>query len=476
MLVEVLVALLASVALTIWLLGLLWESRRSVKEIPGWSNPPSDPEVGDLALALSSGSLQDWLLLKHKGGSCPVVAFWWKKERVVSVCSLQAFKDTEKLYNRPRLIFAPTFEPLHGSKSIQSINDSAWKEKKKQLHGTIRGHNLESFFEEFLAVADMRKSLWTPGQPLQLKSEMFKMTLTAILNTSLGRVKGESDLTELIAAYDSCKQDADKWILGASDQHSQKFQKTLSHLQGLLRELLHSRMKAPKNDKALPLLDALIKSGDGEEDVIFNMTTFLGGFHTSGYYGMWIFLCLAKHPHIQEKLFQEIKAKVDGDTSQKLKAYTQTSHSYLRQVLDEIFRVSSTAAFTGHFSNSDILVDGYHIPAKTPIIQAIGVSMQNSALWENPGSFDPDRFALGSPRSKRGPEFRPFGISSIRRCPANHFIYLLMSVCVTVLVQHFVFSIAAGEGKEVKKKYGTATSPSLEGIQIQVELRKPTSA
>ena len=47
-------------------------------------------------------------------------------------------------------------EPLHGSKSIQNINDSAWREKKQQLHGTIRGHNLESFFEEFLAVAEMR--------------------------------------------------------------------------------------------------------------------------------------------------------------------------------------------------------------------------------------------------------------------------------------------------------------------------------
>ena len=474
MLVEVLVALLASVALAIWFLG-LWGSKQLTKEIPGWTSPPSDPEVGDLALALSSGSLQDWLLLKHRGGSCPVVAFWWKKERVISVCSTQAFKDTEKLYNRPRLIFACT-EPLHGSKSIQNINDSAWKEKKQQLHGTIRGHNLESFFEEFLAVAEMRKTLWSPGQPLQLKSEIFKMTLTAILNTSLGRVENESDLMELIAAYDSCKRDSDEWILGASNPRNQKFQKTLSRLQDLLKELLHSRMKAQKNGMALPLLDALIESGNPEEEIIFDMITFAAGFHTSGYYGMWVFIYLAKHPHVQEKLFQEIAAKVNGDTSQKLKAYVQTTHSYLRQVLDEIFRMSSTAAFTAHISNSDIRVNGYNIPAKTPIIQAIGVSMQNSTLWENPGSFEPGRFAPGSPRFKRGPEFRPFGVSCIRRCPANHFTYLLMSIFVTVLVPHFVFTIPAGGGKEVKKEYGIATSPNLEGIQVQVELRKPTLA
>ena len=54
--------------------------------------------------------------------------------------------------------------------------------------------------------------MWSPGQPLQLKSEIFKMTLTAILNTSLGRVENESDLMEFIAAFDSCKRDSDEWI------------------------------------------------------------------------------------------------------------------------------------------------------------------------------------------------------------------------------------------------------------------------
>ena len=84
-------------------------------------------------------------------------------------------------------------------------------------------------------------------------------------------------------------------------------------------------MKAQKNGRALPLIDALIESGHPEEEIIFDMITFAAGFHTSGQY---VFIYLAKHPHVQEKLFQEIAAKVNGNTSQKLKAYVQTTHSY----------------------------------------------------------------------------------------------------------------------------------------------------
>ena len=107
-----------------------------------------------------------------------------------------------------------------------------------------------------------------------------------------------------------------------------------------------------------------------------------------------------------------------------------------------------------------MVVEGYDIPTKTPIIH---VAMQNAALWENPESFQPDCFFPGLKHAKRGHEFRPFGISYPRHCPANHFSYLLMSVCVTVLVQHFVFliSTSADEEEVVKKKFGTATSPSL---------------
>ena len=126
-----------------------------------------------------------------------MTAFWWRKQRVVSVpCSPQAFKDTASIYNRPRLIFAQCFEPLHGSNSIHSVNYTDWEERKKLLHGTIRGRNLESFFSDFVQVAEETAKFWSPGKPVEVMKEMFRMTLKC---TSLGNILDDNSGIEWLA-------------------------------------------------------------------------------------------------------------------------------------------------------------------------------------------------------------------------------------------------------------------------------------
>lgn len=57
---------------------------------------------------------------------------------------------------------------------------------------------------------------------------------------------------------------------------------------------------------------------------------------------------------------------------------------YLRHVLDEGLRVGMIANFSAHCSNKDEVIGGYTIPAHTPILQALGVTMMDGSLWENP--------------------------------------------------------------------------------------------
>lgn len=446
------------------------------KAIPGWNNDPADRILGDLGEAVASGSLQHYLFQQHRGGRCPVTSFWWRNERVISVCSPKAFKDTESLYNRPKLIFAQCFEPLHGSNSIQSVNDTEWKERKKRLSGTMRGKNLESFFGDLVQIAQETEMKWSPGKPINLMKEMMRMTLKAILNTSLGNIFDDDNGVELLAhTYHLCKSEMGARILDVPSPQSQQeldFQRNLKCLKDFLKQMIEDRKQKHTNCKKLPLIDALIESGYEEDQVINDMVTFLGGFHTSAFYATWTFFYLALHPDIQERLVQEAKERIqDDEYGEKLKVYTATSNSYLRQFLDEALRMSCTAGFSSHYSDQDMtLTEGYFVPARTPIIHAIGVAMKSEVIWESPDQFNPDRFTPGSKHAKRGPEFRPFGIPHIRRCPANQFTYFMVSVYVTILLRRFVLLIPNEQIPE--KKYGIATSPKDE-IHLEIEFRHP---
>jgi len=60
-----------------------------------------------------------------------------------------------------------------------------------------------------------------------------------------------------------------------------------------------------------------------------------------------------------------------------------TIHSYMRQVLDEALRMSTLGPYAARYSDKDISVDGYSVPAGTPIIQALGVALKNETQWED---------------------------------------------------------------------------------------------
>ena len=444
--------------------------------IPGWKNPPADPIQGDLGIVLACGSLQDYLMQQHQGGKLPIVSFWWKNKRVVSVCTPRGFKETENLYLRPAHVFGPSSLPIHGSDSIENVNGAEWERKKSRLHNTIRGNHLKSFINDFIEIAQNAMSQWEKDGEIMLKRALFQLTLKGILVTSLGTFGQEwDDESEKKVAflYDCCKESAGGKMLDPTPldiKQEKEYQTNLTALREYMKKLLNSRKEERIKTKALPLIDALLSSGVPEEEILSDMVTFLGGFHTSGFYCIWVFLYLANHPHVQEKLALEINNMVGTDRGGKLEAYVLTSNFYLRQVLDEVMRLSSTVDFSGHFAPKDITVEGYHIPANTPIIHAIGVAMQNPAVWgEDSKLFKPDRFSPGGEHAKRGHEFRPFGVSCARRCPANLFVYTMISVYITVLIQHFV--VSAMNEKEVGKKYGIATQPKGD-IHLRVTPRE----
>jgi len=55
----------------------------------------------------------------------------------------------------------------------------------------------------------------------------------------------------------------------------------------------------------------------------------------------------------------------------------------LRQVLNEILRLTILSSFTSRHSDEDIVIRGYCIPAGTPIVIALGVSLKNETVWKH---------------------------------------------------------------------------------------------
>ena len=50
---------------------------------------------------------------------------------------------------------------------------------------------------------------------------------------------------------------------------------------------------------------------------------------------------------------------------------------------DETIRLSTLASYSARYCDEDITICGYKIPARTPMIQALGVGLKNKMVWED---------------------------------------------------------------------------------------------
>ena len=424
----------------------------NVEVVPGWNDSPRE-----LKDTCPEGDLFHELVRAHKGGRCPIRAFWWKNQRVVSLCSPTSYKETENLHHRPQCFYG--HDALHGPKALQNLNDFMWMNRKSVLHKCVRGDNLDYFYPTFVSVSQEVVSKWCPGETIEVLSEMYSYFMRVIINTMFDNTITDEEIQDLVILYDNCKiKEESKFEIGNNtySEGDLNFSEDVNKLQGYMKKMLHYRKNSSRSDLKFSLIDALLESNYDEDEIVSHMLNFLGGYHTISYFATWLLLYLVNNNDIQEKLASEIAEKVNDNVLDK---YSQTSSSYMRQVIDEALRLSTTALFTIHSSDKDMVVEGFCIPADTPIVHALGVTQCSSEFWENPLQYDPDRFSTTREGGTRDRKFRPFGVSCTRRCPANLFVYQIVSVFLALLIQRYIL-LPVEIDKEVKSKARLTASPA----------------
>ena len=198
------------------------------------------------------------------------------------------------------------------------------------------------------------------------------------------------------------------------------------------------------------------------------VTFLVAGIHTSNYLLVWSVYYLTLNAPILEKLVSEMKEKVGRDRQERLKEYVFSGSTYLRQVLDESLRMSTLGPYAARFSDHGIVVGGYRIPAGTPIVLALGVSLKNRCVWaDSTETFDPEHCRPGFLQGRETLALSPFGTGR-RKCPGYMFSYVEVGVFLTILLQQFtVQAVGPWAEREVKKVHGLVSTPS-EDLQATV--------
>ncbi|CAB4429412.1 unnamed protein product [Rhizophagus irregularis] len=191
------------------------------------------------------------------------------------------------------------------------------------------------------------------------------------------------------------------------------------------------------------------------------MTFLVAGHETTSSATSWALYLLAKHPHVQDLLREElVKAFPDKSTFNPTFDEINTLE-FLNGVVKETLRLHSPVTAIRRINIKDKTFGNYLIPKNTSIIISTTGLHKSPEIWgPTVNDFDPKRWMDPTlTKNISNISFLPFNAGA-RGCIGNKLSLAEFKVILSILIRNFVFQLA--EGFHVKTRTFTSSKPDSE--------------
>lgn len=234
--------------------------------------------------------------------------------------------------------------------------------------------------------------------------------------------------------------------------YNRRFNAALKRMDEIIYGIIAERRKHPgeKNDLLEVMMETQLDEREStgghparmtdkqlRDEVI---TLMLAGHESTSINLCWTLHLLSQHPQVEERLRNEVR-NVLGDSSPSLDILPQLE--YTRMVRDESMRLFPPVWLTERKPLKEDVLCGYCIPAGISIGITQYVTHRHPAFWEDPETFDPDRFSSDRSKGRHDFSFFPFSGGG-RQCLGKNLALLEVQIILTMLLQRYRFKVKPG--------------------------------
>nr|QQL12330.1 cytochrome P450 CYP314A1 [Aphis craccivora] len=157
------------------------------------------------------------------------------------------------------------------------------------------------------------------------------------------------------------------------------------------------------------------------------------GIKTLGNTLVFLLYLVAKHPDVQEKIYNEVSLLAPAGTS--ITAEHLHKATYLHACISEAHRLLPTAPCIARVLESEIEYDNYRLPSGTVVLLHTGLACLENKNFIDATSYKPERWL--DDLTKKSPFLvAPFGCGK-RMCPGKRFIELELQIVLAKMVKQF---------------------------------------
>ncbi|KFO12164.1 Cytochrome P450 2C20, partial [Balearica regulorum gibbericeps] len=464
----------AGLLITLFLLSILWfliwRTDRKRSQLP--PGPAPWPILGNLWQKDVLPLYRTYEKLCRTYG--PIFTIWLGLKPVVVLCGYEVVKDallghSEEFGGRPEI---PLVVQLSKDYGFISNNEKKWRELRRFTLSTLRdfGMGKNSMSQRVQKEAQHLVELLTKleGNAFEAITMFRHAVANVICSVVFGSRYSYSDtvfleLLNVIGNYTSLflSPIAMAGILAVYNT----FPNIMNHLPGphrkalaeceKLKDYIRQKVEIHKLtlDPSCPrdYIDCFLMKAEKEksspenmysnEDLVMSVFNLFGaGTVTTSNSLLFFLLILAKYPHIQAKVQEEIDAVVGTGRAPSME--DKLKMPYTNAVIHELQRFHKTRVENfPRMTTQDVVFRGHTIPKETTVIPVFSSVHMDPTHWENPKEVYPGHFLDEKGEFRKREAFMAFSAGK-RMCPGEALARMELFLFLTTLLQNFTFQLA----------------------------------
>ncbi|WP_372370766.1 cytochrome P450 [Candidatus Uabimicrobium sp. HlEnr_7] len=378
----------------------------------------------------------------------------------------------QKNYLHSRLIFDKLI-PLTGSKGLVQLEGEKWKKHRQITNVSFKPQQMESFVP--LIVEITRKSIdkLTAQKKFEMCDEMTDLVLKTAMRM-LFSLEAEEQVSKITTAFLEANRCCGKRIKSIvhlptpiPSPNNLRFKRAVKKLDEFAYSMIKERRKQQDFDN--DMLGTLMEKGKEDEQQMDDvqlrdhMMTFLfAGHETTACSLTWCFYLISQHSEIERKMREEI----DSVLGERDPEYTDLPKlKYIAMVYQEALRLYPPAWILARQPIDKDEIDGKNIPKNCNILLNIWEVHRHPDFWDDPNTFDPERFSSENSKKQHRFAFLPFGAGP-RICSGARLSMVEGVIILAMFLRNHKCTTVPGQKIEVET---TITARPRYGIMMEID-------
>ncbi len=326
--------------------------------------------------------------------------------------------------------------------------------ERRLVQPAFHRDRLASYAAIMTAYSLEARERWRENVELDMHQEMMRLTLEIVVKALFASEieddaqKVGSAMTELIQLLGFTMLPFANLLDRLPLPRQRRFERARAVVNQIVGRIIHERRAAEENSPSDngDLLSTLLAvrdedgsslSGEQLRDEI--LTLFVAGHETTALALTWTWYLLAHNPECERQLHREIDTALEG----RAPGFDDLPNlPYTEKVLAESLRLYPPAWALARLAKQPFELNGITIPQGAICLMSPYVMHRDPRFFEEPGTFDPERWRPDLRDARPKFSYFPFG-GGARVCIAERFAWTEMILAVATLAQKWRFRLAS---------------------------------